>query len=287
MQKIWVCGASGQIGTAINDMAGQFEFEIINTDMADLNITNMKEVFNFGEKNRPDIIINCAGITSVEQCEEEPREAFKVNALGARNLSIIAKKLGGKFVQISTDDVFDGRSEKPYNEFSSTNPKTIYGKSKLAGEHYVKEFINEHFIIRSTWVYGKGDNFVMDFLEKIHTRKVVSIATDHYGSPTNANELAKFILHLACTNEYGTYHATNQGICSRYDFAKEILRLTGKKGRIKAVPKEQSDFSAVRPANAALENFILSLTDIYNFPNWEQSLAEYLEEGRMIAHEGK
>lgn len=285
MQKVWVCGANGQMGKAMNEMIDRLEFEMFNTDREDLNITHIDEVINYGEIYRPDIIINCAGITSVEQCEKEPKEAFKVNALGARNLSIAAKKLNAKLVQISTDDVFDGRSELPYNEFDTTNPKTVYGKTKLAGEQYVKEFTQQHFIIRSTWVYGEGDNFVLNFLKMIETGEVVSVATDHFGSPTNANELAKFILHLIHTSEYGTYHATNKGVCSRYHFAKEILHIAKKQGKIKAVPKDESDFLTVRPANAVLENFILSLTDIYDFPDWKQSLAQYLKERGMIAYE--
>ena len=147
MQKIWVCGSRGQIGQAVNDVVDKLEFEMLDTDIDDLDVTDTDEVLRFGEMNRPDIIINCSGMTDIHACEENPSQAFKVNALGARNLAIVARKMEAKMVQLSTDDVFDGKSTEPYNEFDVTNPGTVYGKSKLAGENYVKEFTYKHFIV--------------------------------------------------------------------------------------------------------------------------------------------
>ena len=158
-----------------------FEFKVLDTDIDDLDITDTDEVLRFGEMNRPDIIINCAGLTNIEECENDISKAYKVNALGARNLSIIARKLEAKLVHISTDDVFDGKSDQPYNEFDQTRPQTAYGKSKLAGEQYVKEFTYKHFIIRSTWVYGLGNNFINDLLEKVNKGETLSIASDQLG----------------------------------------------------------------------------------------------------------
>lgn len=278
MRKIWICGAKGQIGQAINEIIDKLEFKALDTDIDDLDITDTDEVLRFGEMNRPDIIINCAGLTNIEECENDISKAYKVNALGARNLSIIARKLEAKLVHISTDDVFDGKSDQPYNEFDQTRPQTAYGKSKLAGEQYVKEFTYKHFIIRSTWVYGLGNNFINDLLEKVNKGETLAIASDQFGSPTSAKELARFILHLIDTNEYGTYHATNKGVCSRYEFAHEILKLTGKEAQMKAVPTHLSDFSKVRPAYCVLDNFIMSMTPVYTFPSWKESLKEYFKE---------
>ena len=216
--------------------------------------------------------------TILQECEKNLAKAFKTNALGARNLSIVARKVEAKLVHISTDDVFDGKSQKPYTEFDETHPKTAYGKSKLAGERYVKEFTYKHFIIRSTWVYGLGNNFINDLLEKVNKGETLAIASDQFGSPTSAKELARFILHLIDTNEYGTYHATNKGVCSRYEFAHEILKLTGKEAQMKAVPTHLSDFSKVRPAYCVLDNFIMSMTPVYTFPSWKESLKEYFKE---------
>lgn len=282
MQKIWICGAKGQIGRAINEVIDKLEYKILDTDIDDLDITDTDEVLRFGEMNRPDVIINCAGLTDLEECEKDLSKAFKTNALGARNLSIIARKLEAKLVHISTDDVFDGKSQKPYTEFDETHPKTAYGKSKLAGERYVKEFTYKHFIIRSTWIYGLGNNFINQLLEKVDQGENLSIASDQFGSPTSAKELARFIIHLIHTNEYGTYHATNKGVCSRYEFASEILRLTGKQADMKPVVTTMSDFSRERPAFCVLDNFIMSMTPVYDFPTWKESLKEYMEERGLL-----
>lgn len=282
MQKIWICGAKGQIGRAINEVIDKLEYKILDTDIDDLDITDTDEVLRFGEMNRPDVIINCAGITDLQECEKDLAKAFKTNALGARNLSIVARKVEAKLVHISTDDVFDGKSQKPYTEFDETHPKTAYGKSKLAGERYVKEFTYKHFIIRSTWVYGLGNNFINQLLEKVEQEENLSIAGDQFGSPTSAKELARFILHLIQTNEYGTYHATNSGVCSRFEFASEILRLTGKQVEMKPVVTHMSDFSRERPAFSVLDNFIMTMTPVYDFPNWKESLKEYMEERGLL-----
>ena len=212
--------------------------------------------------------------------EHKPEEAFRVNALGARNLSLVARKTGAKMVQLSTDDVFDGLAQKPYTEFDNTNPKTVYGKSKCAGENYVKEFTHKHFIIRSNWVFGKGNNFVNRVLEAADQGRALAVAEDQYGSPTSAKDLARIILHLIRTNEYGTYHATCQGVCNRYEFAKEILRLAGKEEQLNPVPTPQSDLSSARPAYAVLDNFILRIIDVYEMPGWKDSLEEFMKEKR-------
>lgn len=279
MIKVWIVGSNGQIGHALNEVLDPLEIEVLNTDKDELDITDTEEVLNFGIVNRPDVIINCTGVTDTKLCEEEPELAYRVNALGARNLSIVARKNGAKMVQLSTDDVFDGKSKKPYTEFDDTNPLTVYGGSKRAGENYVKEFTHKHFIIRSNWVYGKeGQNFVNQVLEAAEKGNALSVAADQFGSPTSAKDLARMILYLINTNEYGTYHVTCSGVCNRHEFAQEILRLSGKKIELKAVPTEQSDLSAVRPPYAVLDNFILRIIDMYDMPDWKESLEEYMNE---------
>lgn len=140
MLKVWIVGSSGQIGTAINEVLDPMEIEVFDTDKNELDITQTDEVLHFGDINRPNVIINCAAITDTALCEKNPELAYRVNALGARNLSIVASKVGAKIVQLSTDDVFDGIANHPYSEFDDTNPQTVYGRSKRAGENYVKEF---------------------------------------------------------------------------------------------------------------------------------------------------
>lgn len=279
MLKVWIAGAGGQIGRPLNDVLDPMQIEALNTDVDELDITDTDEVINFGTVNRPDVIINCTGITDTDECEENPEHAYRVNALGARNLSIVARKCGSKIVQLSTDDVFDGQSKKPYTEFDDTNPLTVYGRSKRAGENYVKEFTHKHFVIRSNWVYGHGGrNFVNRVLEAAESGRALSVASDQFGSPTSAKDLARMILYLISTNEYGTYHVTCSGICNRYEFAQEILRLAGKTIELKAVPTEQSDLSSVRPPYAVLDNFILRIIEMYDMPEWKESLKEYMDE---------
>lgn len=278
MLKVWIVGSEGQIGEAINEVLDPLEIEVLNTDKNALDITETDEVLHFGEINRPDVIINCAAVTDTDFCEKEPELAYRVNALGARNLSIVARKTGAKMVQISTDDVFDGIRHTPYTEFDDTNPKTVYGRSKRAGENYVKEFTHKHFILRSNWVYGNGNNFVNRVLHAADTKDELLIASDQFGSPTSAKDLAKMIMYLISTNEYGTYHVTCRGVCSRYEFAQEILKLAGKDIELRAVPTEQSDLSAVRPPYAVLDNFILRIIEVYDMPDWKESLKEYMDE---------
>lgn len=278
MVKIWIVGAGGQLGTALNEVLDPLEAEVFNTDKEELDITHTDEVIGFGEINRPDVIINCAAVTDTGLCGEQPELAYRVNALGARNLSIVARKTGAKIVQLSTDDVFDGLSTTPYSEFDDTNPLTVYGRSKRAGENYVKEFTHKHFIVRSNWVYGRGENFVNSVLKKAKNQREISVAIDQFGSPTSARDLGRIILHLIQTNEYGTYHATCKGTCSRYEFAKEILKLSGLEAELKPVPARESELSSVRPAYAVLDNFILRIIDVYEMPGWRASLEEYMEE---------
>ena len=275
MLKLWIVGSESQVGKAILSVLDPMELEVLCTDKEELDITNTEDVLSYGEINRPDVIINCAAVTDTKLCEAEPELAYRVNALGARNLSLVARKHNAKIVQISTDDVFDGKKETPYTEFDDTHPLTVYGRSKRAGENYVKEFTHKHFIIRSTWVYGEGKNFVNALLQTAETETEAAIPTDQFGSPTSAKDLARIILHLIRTNEYGTYHATCKGHCSRMEFAEEILRLTGK--TLKLNPALAENIPTARPANAVLDNFILRIIDVYDMPTWQESLKEYLE----------
>ena len=279
MLKVWIAGAGGQIGRALNDVLDPMQIEALNTDLDELDITDTDEVINFGTVNRPDVIINCTGITDTDECEANPEHAYRVNALGARNLSIVARKCGSKIVQLSTDDVFDGQSKKPYTEFDDTNPLTVYGRSKRAGENYVKEFTHKHFVIRSNWVYGHGGhNFVNRVLAAAEAGNGLSVASDQFGSPTSAKDLARIILYLIKTNEYGTYHATCQGVCNRYEFAQEVLKLAGKRITLRPVVTSESDLSSARPAYAVLDNFILRIINVYEMPDWRASLKEYMDE---------
>lgn len=277
MLKLWIVGSNSQVGTALNELIEPLDIEVFNTDKEEIDIANTNDIIRFGEINRPDVIINCAAITNLDECASDKDQAFRVNALGPRNLCIVARKIGAKVVQLSTDDVFDGINDRPYNEFDRTNPQTIYGRSKKAGEDYVKEFTHKHFIIRSNWVYGKkGKNFVNDLLN--YDQAVLNVAGDQLGSPTSAKDLARAILYLIKTNEYGTYHITCKGVCSRYEFAQYLKERADKKIELKKVEAKDVDKGTVRPAYAVLDNFILRLVNEFEMPDWKTSLDEYLKD---------
>ena len=205
MKKIIVTGCNGQLGRAVNlEYAGSAEYELVNTDVGELDITKIDEVTGFVREVKPYAIINCAAYTAVEACEKEEDLAFRINAVGARNLSIAANETGAKLMHISTDYVFDGNGTRPYRETDPTGPQGAYGRTKLAGEAFVKEFSSRHFIIRTAWLYGDGKNFVKTMLRLSETNDKVRVVMDQVGSPTSAGELAKAIACLLPTENLRT-----------------------------------------------------------------------------------
>lgn len=277
--KIWVAGASGRVGTMIHNMLDMRDVELFETDLEDLDITDAKEVNQFGLRNRPNTIINCAGLTDVKACEENMEQAYKVNALGARNLSAVARKIDARIIQISTDDIFWDAQEKSFHEFDTPNPETVYGKSKLAGENFVKELAPKHLIIRSSWVYGKdGANFVNSIIEKAEKGQRIEAAVDDFACPTSAKELSKVILRLIQAEQEGIYHAVCAGFCSRYELAQEILKHLGRE-EVELVPVKLGE-SAVNGGTryTILDNMMLRMCNIETPVSWQEALAEYLEE---------
>ena len=177
-ERIWITGAQGQVGSAFARMLDTTELDVLLTDIDEVDITDMDAVRNYAEMYRPDCVINCAGICGPAFCEENSDLAYKVNAVGARNLSVAARSVHAELVQISTDDIFDGRASEPYNEFSTPMPVTVYGKSKLAGEEFVKTIVPKFLIIRSSWVYGDGENFVTQLLRRAETESCIRVPGD-------------------------------------------------------------------------------------------------------------
>lgn len=277
-ERIWLVGAQGQVGSAFLGLLDTDEVELLPTDQEDVDITNSESVRLFMDMNRPEIIINCAGMTSLMDCEENKEDAFRVNALGPRNLSVAARSFRARMVQFSTDDVFDGKSQSPYDEFDPPSPVSVYGKSKLAGENFVKELAPKHLIIRSSWVYGKGNNFVTQILERIQKGYEVQASCGQFASPTSAVEVAKTIYLLLEKEAYGTYHATCQGYCSRYDFARKIAELCGSHGQILKTPTSQSPDAFLRPSYTVLDNLMLRISGLPTPVHWEQALKQYLDQ---------
>ena len=278
MYKLLITGGNGQLGRAVNNLyADRDDIECINTDVADLDITNLDEVLKYVENCAPYAIINCAAHTAVDLCEDQVDAAYKINAIGPRNLSIAAEKYNCKIVQISTDYVFGGDADKPYTEFDAPNPQGIYGKSKLAGENFVKEFASKYFIIRTAWLYGDGKNFVKTMLRLAEDRDEIGVVYDQVGSPTSTLELAKAIDSLLFNENHGTFHGTCEGVCSWADFAEEIFKLAGKNVKVKRLTSDEYPAKAKRPAYSVLENYMFNLTGDFKFADWHDALKVYME----------
>ena len=278
MKRLLITGCNGQLGRALNQLyEGNREYELVNTDVAELDITDVSKVLKLTQEVRPYAIVNCAAHTAVDLCETDGDNAYRINAIGPRNLSIAAQRYGAKMVQISTDYVFDGKGTRPYTEFDVTVPQGMYGATKLAGENFVKEFCSEHFIIRTAWLYGDGKNFVKTMLRLSETHEQVRVVRDQVGSPTSAKELAGMIAYLIPTDNYGLFHGTCEGVCSWADFSREIFRLAGKKTAVEGITTEEYGAAAPRPAYSVLENYMLKLTTDYRFADWEQAIAEYIK----------
>lgn len=289
MKKILVTGANGQLGRAIrHEYAGE-NVEFINTDVvmtegihSTLDITDIDEVMSLVKQTKPDVIINCAAHTNVDKCEQEWDLAYKINAIGPRNLSIASTETGAKMVHVSTDYVFEGNGTRPYTEFDEIHPSSAYGKTKAEGEKFVREFAQRYFILRTAWLYGDGKNFVKTMLRLSETHDEVNVVCDQLGSPTSAAELARMIHFLEPTENYGLFHATCEGDTNWADFTEEIFRLAGKKTKVNHVTskqyKEMNPASADRPAYSILENYMIKLTSDFRMADWKDAIAEYMKQ---------
>lgn len=285
MKKILVTGCNGQLGRAIQKEYGD-SVEFILTDVVEgekispLNIMDLDEVLGFVEKTQPDVIINCAAATNVDGCEKDWDFAYKLNALGPRNLAIAATKVDAKLVHVSTDYVFPGNATQPITEFDQPGPISAYGKTKYEGEKFVQQFAKKFFIVRTAWLYGDGKNFVKTMLSLAETRDELSVVCDQLGSPTSAKELAKMIHHLEPTDNYGIFHGTCEGDTNWADFTEEIFRIKGINCKVNHVTSEEykamNPASADRPHYSILDNYMLRLTTGYMMADWKDALKEYL-----------
>ena len=288
MKKILVTGCNGQLGRAIRKEYAASDVEFINTDVVEgegvvsLDITDVDAVLKLVRAEKPDVIINCAAHTNVDKCEEQWDLAYKINAIGPRNLSIAATEADAKMIHVSTDYVFEGNGTRPYTEFDAPNPVSAYGKTKLEGENFVKEFANKHFILRTAWLYGDGKNFVKTMLALAENHDELNVVCDQVGTPTSAVELAKMIHYLEGTENYGTFHATCEGDTNWADFAEAIFKRAGKNVKVNHVTskqyKEMNPASANRPAYSILEDYMIKLTSDFVMADWQDALDVYMKE---------
>jgi dTDP-4-dehydrorhamnose reductase len=275
METIWISGANGHVGSALVKMLDFEKYKYVATDKNEVDITNMEAVHSFCKINRPDIIINCSGLTDLQECEENPDLAYAVNAVGVRNIAQEAQEIGAKLIQISTDDVF-GTTENNVllNEFDDIAPRSIYGKSKAAGEKFVRALMSRYVIIRSAWVYGLGKDYVRLVLEAAEKGGTFVAPANQYSSPTSAKELAKVLMQFIENEYYGTYHVVCKGCCSRYEYAQEILRLTNKEDQLELSPGNDTI-----PKYSVLDNMMIRISNMEEPTEWKTALKEYLTGG--------
>lgn len=285
MKKIALIGANGMLATAIRKLA-PVDYQISPYDLPDFDLTNPDQVFSL-EEEAPDIIINCAAFTNVDGCEDQQALAKQVNGVGPGLLAELTKKIDAVLVHISTDFIFDGSKDSPYLEDDQPRPLSEYGKSKLYGEQQIQQTgLEKYFIVRTSWLYGAGgNNFVETMIRLARERSELTIVDDQYGTPTWTDDLARVIFAILETDAYGTYHYSNEGECSWFDFAKEIVALVRESETLKVenilpIPTDGYPLPAERPKYSVMsKGKIRALTGL-DIPTWQESLAEYIK-GRV------
>lgn len=293
--KILVTGAKGMLGRqVVEDLErGYTEIgrvpeevknaEVIGTDSQTLDITDKNKTNLFVGEVSPDVIINCAAYTNVDGCETDGESAYKVNALGVRNLAMAAEKVGAKLIHISTDYVFSGTGNTPKREYDTVRPASVYGKTKYQGEVFARQYCKRLFIVRTSWLYGyRGKNFVKTMLWLAKEKGGASVVNDQIGNPTNAADLSHHLIKLCASEEYGVYHCTGNGECSWFEFAREIVRLGGFDPEFiqPCTTREYAEKFSVptkRPEYSSLDNMMLRMTVGDEMRPWQLALESYFK----------
>ncbi len=283
--KIAVIGAGGQLGT---DLCRQIASpDLIALFHKDIEITDMASARKALRENKPDVIVNTAAFVRVDDCEVYPDRCFQINALGARNVTVVAEEIGAKVIYISSDYVFGGeggKRETPYTEFDTAVPLNTLGRAKVAGEDFVKHLCPRHFIIRVSGLYGtagssgKGGNFIETILKLARERNELRVVNDQVTTPTYTKDLARKILELTATDYYGTFHITNKGSCSWHTFAQNIVTLANIKIPVIPITSDMYPQKAKRPGYSAMDNYHLRLLGMDDMRPWEMALREYMKE---------
>lgn len=283
MANILVTGANGQLGSELRKIGFTVLDEVFFTDVAELDITDYKAVSEFVKKNEIDTIINCAAYTAVDRAEDEPELAARINTEAVANLAKVAAKEDCLLIHVSTDYVFDGTAAKPYTEKSKTCPVSVYGRTKLAGEEAILKSGCFYIIIRTAWLYSAfGNNFVKTILRLAGERPEINVVSDQLGTPTFAEDLARAIVKIMDNESRGEnegiYHYSNDGICSWYDFATEIVKQSGLKCQVKPVTTAEYPTKTRRPAYSVLDKTKIKKVFEVEVPAWQEALQRCMKE---------
>ncbi len=276
--KVLVTGVKGQLGFDVVNELEKRGIEAIGVDIQEMDITDRTSVERVIRQEMPDAVIHCAAYTAVDAAEENEALCRRVNVDGTRNIAEVCKALDCKMIYISTDYVFSGEGEKPWEPEDERKPKSVYGQTKYEGELAVQELLEKYFIVRIAWVFGvNGKNFVRTMLKLAQTRDTISVVNDQFGSPTYTYDLARLLVDMVQTDKYGIYHATNEGICSWYEFACAIFREAGIPMTVKPVSTEEYGAKASRPANSRMSKEKLTENGFQRLPAWQDALKRYLD----------
>lgn len=288
--RILITGCKGQLGhelikqlkngySEIGPLPVQYtDPHMVGIDIDDFDLGDKQAVLDHVRDGSFDVVINCAAMTNVDGCEADPDAAYKTNALAARNLAMACEQTATKLVHLSTDYVFPGDVQQPYREFDLTGPQNVYGKTKLAGECFIRERCYRYFIVRTQWLYGyNGGNFVKTIMKTARENGKVNVVNDQFGCPTSAADVAHHILKIAADNRYGIYHCVNHGVTSWYDFTREIIKLAGIDAEVNPCTTLEFPRPAHRPAYSALDNMMLRLTVGDEMRSWQDAIAEYIK----------
>lgn len=275
--KILVTGVKGQLGYDVMKVLAERKIEAIGADIEEFDITDRDATRRFITKHRPDAVIHCSAYTAVDKAEENKDLCRKVNADGPRNIAAVCKEIDAKMVYISTDYVFPGTGNRFYEVDDPTGPLSEYGRTKLDGELAVKELLTRYFIVRISWVFGvNGNNFVKTMLRLGKERSEINVVCDQIGSPTYTADLAPLLCDMVVTDKYGTYHATNEGVCSWAEFTQEIFRLAGYSTKVNPIPSSQYPTKAVRPLNSRMSKSELDRQGFKRLPEWRDAVRRYV-----------
>lgn len=276
--KILVTGATGQLGYDVCKTLMERRIDYKGVGRAELDITDRAATYGYIVGYHPNAVIHCAAWTAVDQAEEAVKAVYKVNVEGTRNVAEACKEIGAKMLYISTDYVFPGTGDRPYEPEDPTRPIGVYGKTKQAGEQAVQELLDRYFIVRISWVFGKnGNNFVKTMLKLAEEKDEISVVCDQIGSPTYTADLAPLLCDMIQTEKYGIYHATNEGYCSWAAFAQEIFRIKGKNTTVLHIPTSKYPTRAARPLNSRMSKDKLEEMGFSRLATWQDALERYLK----------
>lgn len=281
--RLLVTGAKGQLGSDLLCELSKRNIESVGIDIEDLDITDAdatkKLIEDINNKTKLDAIIHCAAYTAVDAAEDNEALVTKINAEGTKNIAEVAKTLGVAMMYISTDYVFDGEGKRPWEPDDKRAPLNVYGMAKYKGELYVEELVKKYFIVRISWVFGlHGNNFIKTMLRLGKERGAVSVVNDQIGSPTYTPDLSRLLADMIVTDKYGRYHATNEGLCSWYDFAVEIFKQAKLDVAVTPVSSDAFPVKAKRPHNSRMDKSKLTENGFELLPTWQDALRRYLLE---------